>query len=51
VVVTHEMAFPRKGGPRLIFLEGGRIAVDGNPAQLLEAPNNPRLREFLQHVE
>ncbi|MBS0450920.1 MAG: glutamine ABC transporter ATP-binding protein GlnQ [Proteobacteria bacterium] len=51
VVVTHEMAFARKVGTRLIFMEGGRIAVDGNPAQLLEAPNNPRLREFLQHVE
>ena len=51
VVVTHEMAFARKVGTRLIFMEGGRIAVDGNPAQLLEAPDNPRLREFLQHVE
>jgi len=51
VVVTHEMAFARKVGTRLIFMEGGHIAVDGPPGQLLDHPPNQRLREFLQHVE
>jgi glutamine transport system ATP-binding protein len=51
VVVTHEMAFARKVGTRLIFMEHGHIAVDGPPAQLLDSPPNQRLREFLQHVE
>ncbi|GGE05194.1 glutamine ABC transporter ATP-binding protein [Aureimonas endophytica] len=50
VVVTHEMAFARKVGTRLIFMEGGKITVDGPPVALLDAPENPRLREFLQHV-
>jgi glutamine transport system ATP-binding protein len=50
IVVTHEMAFARKVGTRLIFMEEGRIAVDGAPAALLANPENPRLREFLQHV-
>ncbi|MFH6787309.1 MULTISPECIES: glutamine ABC transporter ATP-binding protein GlnQ [Methylobacterium] len=50
IVVTHEMAFARKVGTRLIFMEGGRITVDGPPAALLDQPDNPRLREFLQHV-
>ena len=50
IVVTHEMAFARKVGTRLIFMEGGKIAVDGEPRQLLENPQNPRLKEFLQHV-
>src|SRR3546814_9833248 len=49
-VVTHEMAFARKVGTRLIFMEEGKIAVDGPPAALLANPENPRLREFLQHV-
>ena len=35
----------------LIFMEHGHIAVDGPPAELLDQPSNPRLREFLQHVE
>lgn len=50
VVVTHEMSFARKVGTRLIFMEGGKITVDGNPTELLDAPDNPRLRDFLQHV-
>ena len=51
VVVTHEMAFARKVGTRLIFMEHGHITVDGPPAQLLDNPPNQRLRDFLQHVE
>jgi len=50
IVVTHEMAFARQVGTQLIFMEDGKIAVDGNPAALLANPENPRLREFLQHV-
>jgi glutamine transport system ATP-binding protein len=50
IVVTHEMAFARKVGTRLIFMEGGKIAVDGQPRELLDDPQNPRLKEFLQHV-
>ena len=51
IVVTHEMAFARKVGTRLIFMEHGRIAVDGPPVELTSNPSNPRLKEFLQHVE
>ena len=50
IVVTHEMAFARKVGTRLIFMESGKIAVDGRPLDLLDNPQNPRLKEFLQHV-
>ena len=50
IVVTHEMAFARKVGTRLIFMEDGKIAVDGPPAELLHNPENPRLRDFIQHV-
>ena len=50
VVVTHEISFARKVGTRLIFMENGHIAVDGTPADMLDHPSNPRLRDFLQHV-
>ncbi|RLP23126.1 glutamine ABC transporter ATP-binding protein GlnQ [Mesorhizobium sp. YM1C-6-2] len=50
IVVTHEMAFARQVGTRLIFMEDGKISVDGNPAELLANTTNPRLKEFLQHV-
>ncbi|MEX4010496.1 glutamine ABC transporter ATP-binding protein GlnQ [Neoaquamicrobium sediminum] len=51
IVVTHEMSFARRVGSRLIFMEDGKIAMDGAPAELLDLAENPRLREFLQHVQ
>ena len=50
VVVTHEMEFARKVGSRLIFIDGGKIAEDGAPAELLSNPPSQRLKDFLQHV-
>jgi glutamine transport system ATP-binding protein len=50
IVVTHEMEFAAKVGSRLIFLDGGRVAHDGPPAELLSHPPSQRLRDFLQHV-
>ena len=50
IVVTHEMGFARQVGTRLIFMEEGKISVDGDPTRLLANPENPRLRDFLQHV-
>ena len=50
VVVTHEMAFARKVGTRMIFMEHGHITVDGDPVAMLDNPPNQRLREFLHHV-
>lgn len=47
VVVTHEMSFARYISDRVIFMENGVIAADGNPAELIDAPKNPRLAEFL----
>ena len=50
VVVTHEMEFARKVGSRLIFIDGGKVAHDGPPTELLGNPPSQRLRDFLQHV-
>ncbi len=50
VVVTHEMSFARRVGTRLLFLDGGHLVHDGNPAELLSAPPSDRFRDFLQHV-
>lgn len=51
VVVTHEMAFARQVGHRMIFMEHGKIAADGPPEELIKNPNNARLQSFLQHVK
>ena len=50
VIVTHEIEFARKAGTRLLFMEGGKIAHDGKPNDLLLNPPSERLRDFLQHV-
>lgn len=50
VVVTHEMSFASKAGSRLLFMDEGRIAEDGNPQDLLQNPHTDRLKDFLQHV-
>ncbi|MGA9918716.1 MAG: glutamine ABC transporter ATP-binding protein GlnQ [Paraburkholderia sp.] len=50
IVVTHEIAFARKVGTRLLFMEGGNIVISGDPEELLSNPSNPRLEEFLRHV-
>lgn len=50
VVVTHEMSFANKAGSRLLFMDGGRIAQDGDPEKLLKSPGTERLKNFLRHV-
>jgi ABC-type polar amino acid transport system ATPase subunit len=50
LVVTHEMGFAREVGTRLVFMDAGEIAEQGTPAELLDSPKSPRLREFLAKV-
>ena len=46
VIVTHEMDFARKVADKIIFMENGVIAVEGNPEEVL-ASDHGRMREFL----
>ena len=50
VVVTHEMGFAKQVGTRLIFMEHGKISVDGHPREMIDNPPSERLKDFLQHV-
>ena len=34
IVVTHEMAFAREVSDRVVFMDGGRIAAQGTPAEV-----------------
>ena len=47
LVVTHEMAFARDVSDRVVFMDKGVIAEEGAPAEIFQAPKNPRTREFL----
>ena len=50
VIVTHEMGFAREVADRVLFMDGGVIAEEGNPKELFANPQNPRTKEFLSKV-
>ncbi|WP_250470025.1 glutamine ABC transporter ATP-binding protein GlnQ [Caballeronia sp. GAFFF2] len=50
LVVTHEMEFARRVGSRLIFMDDGKVALDGCPNELISHPPTQRLQDFLRHV-
>ena len=50
LVATHEMGFARQVADRVCFLDGGRVLEQGPPAQVLDAPREPRTRRFLQRI-
>ncbi|TDY22443.1 L-glutamine ABC transporter ATP-binding protein [Paraburkholderia sp. BL6665CI2N2] len=50
IVVTHEIGFAKRVGTRLLFMDNGGIAEDGQPAELIDNPPTQRLKDFLRHV-
>ena len=50
LVVTHEIGFARQVANRVLFMDGGRIAAQGSPEALLDHPDSPRIRQFLNIV-
>ncbi|WP_290789476.1 ATP-binding cassette domain-containing protein [Halomonas sp.] len=47
IVVTHEMGFARDVSSQVIYLHEGVVEEAGPPRQLLDAPQSPRLKQFL----
>jgi ABC-type polar amino acid transport system ATPase subunit len=50
MVVTHEMAFAREVGTRMIFMDDGRIVEEGDPREMFESPSEERTRRFLSAI-
>jgi len=50
VIVTHEMAFAREVGSRLLFMDHGRIVEEGRPREVFADPQHERTRQFLAQV-
>ncbi|MFK2825415.1 amino acid ABC transporter ATP-binding protein [Bacillus sp. B190/17] len=50
VVVTHEMGFAREVGDRVIFMDGGYIIEENEPAELFGRPQHERTKAFLSKV-
>ena len=51
IVVTHEMAFAREVSNVVVFMDRGRIVVQGAPDEILRRPGHERLKTFLSRLD
>lgn len=49
VVVTHEIGFAREVADQIVFMDGGVVVEQGGP-EIIDNPQKPRFKDFLQHV-
>ena len=49
VVVTHEIGFAREVADQIVFMDGGVVVERGGP-EIIDNPQEPRFKDFLQHV-
>jgi polar amino acid transport system ATP-binding protein len=50
LVVTHEIGFAANVADRIAFMDHGRILEEGPAHDIIAAPREPRLRNFLDLV-
>jgi polar amino acid transport system ATP-binding protein len=50
VVVTHEMGFAREVGDTVVFMDGGVVVEQGDPASVINNPQEERTKAFLGKV-
>lgn len=51
LVVTHEVRFARDVADRVVFMDGGVVAVDTTSQAFLGGPGHPRVRQFLNLID
>jgi ABC-type histidine transport system ATPase subunit len=51
ILVTHEMVFARDVSNHIVFMDDGRVAVEGTPREVFGSQSNERLRSFLARIE
>jgi len=50
IVVTHEMSFAKEVANKVIFMDKGVIAEEGEPNEMFTNPHNQRTKEFLKRI-
>jgi polar amino acid transport system ATP-binding protein len=48
IVVSHEIGFVASVASHMVFLDHGRVVLDGEPRALFAQPRHPRLNQFLE---
>ena len=51
LVVTHEVRFARDVADRVVFMDGGVVAVDTTSQAFFGGPGHPRVRQFLNLID
>lgn len=51
LTVTHEISFAKDIASRVVFMDNGVIAAEGNPEEILLNPQQERLRTFLARFQ
>ena len=51
VIVTHSMKFLEDVADRVLYMEAGEAVELGETAQVLNNPQDPRTRDFVQHAD
>ncbi len=50
LMVTHEIGFAKKAADKVVFLAEGKVVEEGPPHQILESPENSRIRTFISKL-
>jgi len=50
IVVTHEVGFARGAADEVVFMDAGVVVESGPPASVLDNPQSPRTKAFLDSV-
>ena len=50
IIVTHEMEFAKNVSDKIIFMAGGVIEEEGNPAEVFDNPQSDLLKNFLKGI-
>ena len=50
LMVTHEIGFAKKAADKVVFLAEGKVVEEGPPRQILESPENSRIRTFISKL-
>ena len=50
ICVTHEMGFAKTVADRVIFMDGGEIIEENNPAEFFDNPQHERTKLFLSQI-
>ena len=52
IVVSHEIGFVASVASHVVFLDHGRVVLDGAPREVFARPRHPRITQFLEtHVD